>query len=194
MNSLSGTVCEIFYIWGCGQWPWPVRVIKGQIFQLFSKVRGWLYNNLPLKRTLYLAPFSRNSTSKLQVIDLWPFMMTWGQIFYRFWKSHMWLYIRLALIQTLYLAPLARYSTSKVVVNDLDTSGSPEVKYFNFFQKPLGDFIIIFHWTELYILHHFQEIPHLSPRSLTFDLSWWPEVKHFIDFGNSICNYISDLY
>ena len=46
----------------------------------------WLYISRLLKRTLYLAPFSRNYTFKLQVTDFWPFTMTWGQIFYRSWK------------------------------------------------------------------------------------------------------------
>ena len=146
------------------------------------------------KELSILAPFPRNSTSKLQLIDLWPFMMTWGQIKYSFLKSHMWLYIRLVLIQTLYLAPLARYSTSQVVVNDLGPSGSPKVKYFNFFQKLMCDFIIVFCWKELSIWHHFRKIPHPSSRSLTFDLWRWSEVKYFIIFGNPICDFISDLY
>ena len=193
-NSLSRTVNEIFHIQSGGPWPWTLHGHWGSNISTCSKAHGWLYNNLPLKRTLYLAPFSRNFTSKLLVIDFWPFTMTWGQIFYCFWKSHMWLYIRLVLIRTVYLAPLARYSTSKVVVNDLDPSWSLTVKYFNFFQTLMCDFIIFVCGKELSILHHFREIPHLSFRSLTFDLSQWPEVKYFIDFGNLICDFISELH
>ena len=54
------------------------------------------------------------------------------------------LYNGLLLIRTLYLVPFARYSASKISVSDLDFSGSTKVKYFNFFGKPIWDFITAF--------------------------------------------------
>ena len=54
------------------------------------------------------------------------------------------LYNGLLLIRALYHVPFARYSISKISVNDLDLSGSTKVKYFNFFRKPIWDFIMAF--------------------------------------------------
>ena len=54
------------------------------------------------------------------------------------------LYNDVLLIQTLYLIPFARYSASKISDSDLDLSGSPKVKYFNFSRKPIWDFIMMF--------------------------------------------------
>ena len=48
------------------------------------------------------------------------------------------LYTDVLLIRTLYLVPFARYSASKISVDDLDRSGSPKVKYFNFLESPYG--------------------------------------------------------
>ena len=47
------------------------------------------------------------------------------------------------LVKTLPLAPLSRYFTSKALVHDIDSSGSPKVKYFNFFLKPMFNFLIV---------------------------------------------------
>ena len=145
-------------------------------------------------KTLYLAPFSRKSTSELQVIDLWSFTMTRGWTFYHFCRAHMGIYIRLSLTKTLYLAPLTRYSTSKVVVNDLEPFMVTECQIFQLFQKSMCDFIIVFRWKKLSILHHVREISHPSFKSLTFDLSQWPEVKYCIKIGILICDFMSDFY
>ena len=80
------------------------------------------------------------------------------------------LYNDLLLIRTLYLVPFARYSASKISVWDLDLSGSPKVKYFTFFGKPIWDFIMTFCWYELFISYRLRDIPHLRFRivALTF--------------------------
>ena len=54
------------------------------------------------------------------------------------------LYNGVLLIRTLYLVPFARYSASTISVSDLDLSGSPKVKYFTFFGKPIWDFVMVF--------------------------------------------------
>ena len=54
------------------------------------------------------------------------------------------LYNDVLLIQTFYLLPFARYSASKISDSDLDLSGSPKVKYFTVFGKPIWDFIVVF--------------------------------------------------
>ena len=54
------------------------------------------------------------------------------------------LYTDLLLIRTVYLVPFARYSASKISVSDPDLSGSPKVKYFTFFGKPMYNFIMTF--------------------------------------------------
>ena len=54
------------------------------------------------------------------------------------------LYNDVLLIQTLHLIPFARYSASKISVSDLDLSGSPNVKNFTLFGKPIWDFIMVF--------------------------------------------------
>ena len=78
-----------------------------------------------------------------------------------FWEADMRLCNDLLLIGTLYLVPFARYSPSKISINDLDLSGSPKVKYFTFFGKPIWHFIMAFCWYELSISYRLRDIPHL---------------------------------
>ena len=80
------------------------------------------------------------------------------------------------LIRTLYLVPFARYPESKISVSDLDLSGSPKVKYFYFFWKPMCHFMIMFSWYELYLVpfarYSASKISVSDP-----DLSWSPKSK-----------------
>ena len=182
-------------------------------FPIFWKARVWLYNSLPLIRTLYLALFARYSASKISVSDLdlsgSPKVKNFNfvgkptcdlimvsceyelSISYRlrdithqrlqlmtltfqghrrsnispFWEADIGLYNDLLWIRTVYLVPFARYSASKISVSDL--SGSPKVKYFTFFGKPIWDFIMAFWWYELSISHHSRDIPHARFRLMT---------------------------
>ena len=97
---------------------------------------------------------------------------------------------RVLLIRTLYLIPFARYSASKISVCDLDLPGSPKVKYFTFFGKPIWDFILTFCWYELSISYRLRDIPHLRFRfvTLTFQDHRRSNISTFLDnpYGNFI--------
>ena len=84
------------------------------------------------------------------------------------------LYNDLLLIRTLYLVPFARYLASKISFCDLDLSGSPKVKYFNFFGKPIGNFIKVLCCDELSIAYRLRDIRRHTSDDLagnpTFDL------------------------
>ena len=91
----------------------------------------------------------------------------------------------------LYLVPFARYSASKISVSDLDLSGSPKVKYFNFFWKPTWDFIM-FCWYELSISYRLRDIPHLRIQlvTLTFQGHRRSNISHFWEANVQLYNGI----
>ena len=97
---------------------------------------------------------------------------------------------RVLLIRTLYLIPFARYSASKISDSDLDLSGSPKVKYFYFFGKPICNFVIVFCWYELSISYRLRDIPHLRFRlvTMTFQDHRRSNISTFLDnpYGNFI--------
>ena len=99
-----------------------------------------------------------------------------------FWEADMGLYNGLQLIRTLYLVPFARYSPSKISATDLDLSGSPKVKYFTFFGKPIWDFIMTLCWYELSIAYRLRDISHLRfwLVTLTFQGHRRSNISHFL--------------
>ena len=101
----------------------------------------------------------------------------------------MWLYNGVLLIPTLYLSPFTRYSASKISVSDLDLSGSPKVKYFDFFRKLICDFIMVSCWYQLYLLPFARY--YTSKISVSdLDLSGSPKVKYFNFFWKPIWDFI----
>ena len=109
------------------------------------------------------------------------------------------LYNGVLLIRTLFLVPFARYSVSNISVSDLELSGSPKVKYFAIFQKPICDFIMAFCWFcwyELSFLNRWRDIPHLRFRlvTLTFQGHQRSNISPFLgkpvlDFTITFCWY-----
>ena len=87
-----------------------------------SKGYLWLPIWLLWTPSLYLAPFSRYSTSMYLGfdLDLWPPKVIWGQKKLYHSKGHIWLPIWLLWTPSLYLAPFSRYSTSMYLGFDLD--------------------------------------------------------------------------
>ena len=119
-----------------------------------------------------------------------------------FLEGNMELYADLPLIPTFYLVPFARYSASKTSFCDFDLSGSPKVKYFTVFVKPLLDLIMMFCWYELFILYGFGDIPQkrFCLVTLTFQgrqssnispFFWKPVSRRFIDGSLLIRTLIS---
>ena len=68
--SLSCTVFERFDFKVFRVWPWLLGVTRGQTYFHHLKAHLWLPIQLPLKLSLYLVPFSRDSTSKFLGFDL----------------------------------------------------------------------------------------------------------------------------
>ena len=92
------------------------------------------------------------------------------------------LYNSVLLIQTLYLIPFARYSASKISVSDLDLSGSPKVKYFYVFRKPICEFVIVFCLIRTLYLIPFARYSASKISVNDLDLSGSPKVKYFYYF------------
>ena len=120
--SLSRTVFEIFDFNVFRVWPWPLEVIRGRKYSLYSKAHTWLLICLLLTLSLYLVPFLRYSTSKFSGfdLDLWPLEVIRGRKYSLYSKAHTWLPICLLLTLSLYLVPFLRYSRSKFSGFDLD--------------------------------------------------------------------------
>ena len=110
--SLSRTVSEIFVfkVLGFDLDLWPLKIIWGQKIVYRWKAHIWLPIWLLWTPSLYLAPFSRYSTSKFLGfdLDLWPLKVIWGQKISYDWKAHIWLPIRLLWTLSLYLVPFSR--------------------------------------------------------------------------------------
>ena len=122
-----------------------------------------------------------------------PLRITKGQNFKLFWKVHMRLYNDLLLIRTLYLVLCARYSASKVSGSNLDLSGSPKVKYFTFYRKPICDFIMALCWYEISILYCARySASKISISDL--DLLGSPKVKYLNFFAKPIWDFIMVFY
>ena len=100
------------------------------------------------------------------------------------------LYNDVLLIQTLYLLPFARYSASKISVCDLDLSGSPKVKYFDFFRRLICGFIMVSCWYELSISYRLRDIPHLRFRLVTLTFQGQRRSNIFYFFRKPICNFV----